>query len=245
VIAAAAVIGTLVLHVAFLVFDHFSRTLAAHRHRAVPLRAAAVREAARAALPPAVLLALLLAAWPPRPHTALALEQLREVQEATVALRLLAVLVVAGGGGLYVVRKVLRPVGEAEPVLEEAIETITLADEPIADPPRPERRLRPGVRGRIVGIYVAFLRQAARLGWLRPSHLTAPEFASLVVREPRGAVGRLTEIFVRARYGPDEPTEEDARAAETAAREALGRLRERAAAITREGRSLTTARART
>jgi hypothetical protein len=130
-------------------------------------------------------------------------------------------------------------------VLEEAIETITLADEPIADPPRPERRLRPGVRGRIVGIYVAFLRQAARLGWLRPSHLTAPEFASLVVREPRGAVGRLTEIFVRARYGPDEPTEEDARAAETAAREALGRLRERAAAITREGRSLTTARART
>jgi hypothetical protein len=245
VIAAAAVLGALVLQVAFLVFDHFSRTLAAHRHRATPLRAAAVGEAVRAALPPAVLLALFLAAAPPRPHRAIVLEQFGETQETVVALRLLALLVMAGGGGLYVVRKALRPAGEAEPVLEEEIETVILADEPIAEPPRPERRLRPGMRGRIVGTYVAFLQQAARLGWLRPSHLTAPEFASLVVREPGGAVGRLTEIFVRARYGPDEPTEDEARAAEGAAREALGRLRERAAAITREGRSLTTARART
>ncbi|HEV8254409.1 MAG TPA: DUF4129 domain-containing protein [Vicinamibacteria bacterium] len=245
VVAAAAVVGTVALQAAFLVFDHFARTLAVHRHRAVPLRGVAIGEAARAALPPAALLALFLVAAPPRAHSALALERLRQTQEATAAYRLLALLVLAGGGGLYVVRKTLRPAGEAEPVLEEAIESLTLADEAIAEPPKPERRLRPGMRGRIVGIYVAFLQHAARLGWLRPSHLTAPEFASLVVREPEGALGRLTEIFVRARYGPDEPTEDDARAAEGAAREALVRLRERAAAITREGGSLTSARART
>jgi hypothetical protein len=245
VVAAAAVIGSVTLLAAFLVFDHFARTLAAHRHRAVRLRDRALREAARAALPPAAFLTLLLAAAPPRPHGALSLERLKEAQEVSSAYRLLALLVLAGGGGVYLVRKTLRPAGEAEPILEESIESVTLADEAIPEPPKVDRRVRPGMRGRVVGLYVAFLEHAARLGWLRPSHLTAPEFAALVVREPGEALGRLTEIFVRARYGPDEPSEDEVRAAEGAAREALARLRNRAAAITREGRSLTTARTRT
>jgi hypothetical protein len=245
VVAAAAVIGSVTLLAAFLVFDHFARTLAAHRHRAVRLRDSALREAARAALPPAAFLTLLLAAAPPRPHGALSLERLKEAQEVSSAYRLLALLVLAGGGGVYLVRKTLRPAGEAEPILEESIESVTLADEAIPEPPKVDRRVRPGMRGRVVGLYVAFLEHAARLGWLRPSHLTAPEFAALVVREPGEALGRLTEIFVRARYGPDETSEDEVRAAEGAAREALARLRDRAAAITREGRSLTTARTRT
>jgi hypothetical protein len=67
VVAAAAVVGTVALQAAFLVFDHFARTLAAHRHRPVPLRGVAIAEAARAALPPAALLALFLVAAPRRP----------------------------------------------------------------------------------------------------------------------------------------------------------------------------------
>ena len=67
--------------------------------------------------------------------------------------------------------------------------------------------------------YVAFLGTAARLGRPRRPDLTPLEYASSL----GGVAGleRLTELFMDARYGPEDPRPESVAAAETAAEQAL------------------------
>jgi hypothetical protein len=89
------------------------------------------------------------------------------------------------------------------------------AEEALPEPPPRARREYRGRRGRIVRAYVSVLARARESGFRpRPSQ-TAWDIAAQLPA-PAAPLGRLTELFVRARYGPDEPSEEQARAAEHA-----------------------------
>jgi hypothetical protein len=83
-----------------------------------------------------------------------------------------------------------------------------------------------GVRGRIVRAYVGFLRDAQRLGFRRRPSQTAAEFAAQL-HPPPPAVRSLTDLFVAARYGPEELPEAAADAADQAAQAGLAELRAR------------------
>ena len=77
--------------------------------------------------------------------------------------------------------------------------------------PRPRRAARPsyaGRRGRVVRAYLDLLRGADRAGFARRPDETAEEFAAALA-EPRAPLEAATDVFVRARYGPFEVTDED------------------------------------
>jgi len=89
-------------------------------------------------------------------------------------------------------------------------------EEPLPEPPGVARPVYQGRRGRIVRAYVNVLARARQRGFpWRPSQTPADIAARLSA--PAGPVGTLTELFVGARYGPDEPSEAQAAAAERAA----------------------------
>jgi len=91
------------------------------------------------------------------------------------------------------------------------------ADEVLPEPPPPARREYRGRRGRIVRAYVNVLARAREAGFRsRPSE--TPRDIAVHLPAPSGPLGALTELFVGARYGPDEPSEEQAAAAERAGR---------------------------
>lgn len=85
--------------------------------------------------------------------------------------------------------------------------------EPIPGAPAVRRtRARRRAEFEIVRIYLRMLRALARRGFKRGPAETADEFAG---RRPGGleAVGALTALFVRARYGPEPPDPPDHRMA--------------------------------
>jgi hypothetical protein len=81
----------------------------------------------------------------------------------------------------------------------------------------------PGRRGRIVRAYLNLLRGAERVGFPRAPHETPDEFAG-ALRQPREPLEAATEVFVRARYGRDEPTDDDVARAEGGADAVLAHL---------------------
>ncbi|MBI4566225.1 MAG: DUF4129 domain-containing protein [Planctomycetes bacterium] len=80
----------------------------------------------------------------------------------------------------------------------------------------------PGWRGKIVRLYLEFLDHAARLGRRRRPAATPAEFAA----ELGDSAPVLSEIFERARWGPDNPTPHDFYRASQASRQLLSTLRQ-------------------
>lgn len=225
--AAGAVIAFVALVVPFLVFDHVHRMLAAHaRHDVVPV-GYALRESARLALPAAALVAVLLVLAPPRGVAGDVLDDAgpRARESILAAYRLLGVLGLIGGAGVYLATRLLPERAEREPPREEVVEPALAAEEPLPPGDRRPRLDLAGRRGRVLRAYFEVLVQAARLGRGRAPATTAREFARSL--GGRDVVWRLTALFQAARYGPGEPTEDEARAAETAAGEVRSGLRPR------------------
>lgn len=89
------------------------------------------------------------------------------------------------------------------------------------EPPVPANQWR----ARIVALYVRTAAQLAKGGRRRAPSQTPKEFARLLA--PAGASAELAELFGRARYGREEPTEADFDRAARVSRELLDRPRER------------------
>jgi hypothetical protein len=200
----------------FLVFDHWSRTISAYRAGRGPWLALAIDDVARSVLPIVLGLILFLLVLPPAAAPGFRGE-IRRVGQAEFdarATRLVVVLWVGGATLVYLVGRFLkRPPRESKAVLE-VVEPIRENVERIPVPPEGSPvAADPGPRGQVVRAYLRFLREAARAGLRREPSLTPGEFAR-IVREPAGALASLTETFVRARYGPHEPSATDVLVAE-------------------------------
>jgi hypothetical protein len=233
-IAATAVTGYLALVALVLGFDHPVRLVGAHRTGEVSLvRASLVRSAALAA-PVVVLLAAFFAIAPPTPYSRVPLDQLESAEmpeEVAAAYRRLVMLALAGGALLVLAGRLLRRSGRGRSPSEELLVAELGAVEMLTPGP-PKRRVDyAGARGRIVRAYVRMLGRAREAGFIvRP--LDTPLSIARHLRAPAAPLDALTALFVRARYGPDEPDAADVRAAEDAAHAVAAGL----------GRGLSTAR---
>jgi Domain of unknown function (DUF4129) len=220
VVASAAVVGGLGLLGLFLALDHAARVLQAYPAGRADLLGATLRRATASLAPIVVGLTILFALFPPAPFArvrfAPAAPGARD-EEVAAAYRRLIVFALAGSALVFgVVRLVRRDRGARSP-LEEALPLEKGAEEVLPEPPPIARREYPGRRGRIVRAYVNVLARAGEAGLrLRPSE--TPRDIAGRLAAPAGPLAALTELFVGARYGPDEPSEEQAVAAEHAGR---------------------------
>jgi MFS family permease len=233
VVAGAAVCGFVGWCGAFLAFDNAARKLAAYPG----VTRGATRSATLHALATVgpVVLALGVFFWsvPATPYAKLARTGVKRTvtkEQIAAAYRDLVWAMAAGGIGAWLAAWALLRTrgGESVPVLE-VVEARRRGEEIVpAAPARMGAVEYSGVRGRIVRAYVRFVERLGKLGILRRPDMTPAEFASRVPSD--GAdLALLTDAFVRARWGGDEPTEDDARLAERAAESVVHEVRERGA----------------
>ena len=218
VVAAAAVTGGLTLLGFFLALDHAARVLQAYPAGRADLLGPTLRRAAAALAPIVVVLVLFFILLPPPPYARLRFATGARGpgdEEVAAAYRRLVALALTGSAVVFgVVRLLRRDRGERAP-LEELLAVERGSEEPLAEAAPPTRRGYHGRRGRIVRAYVDVLARAREAGFRwRPSH-TARDIATQLPA-PAAPLAALTDLFVVARYGPDEPSEEQARAAERA-----------------------------
>jgi hypothetical protein len=219
-VAVTAYLGLLVY---FLTFDHFVRRLSAYPQSSAPLLGAAVLQATVIAAPLVLGMAGFFAAVSPSPYTRLLLDLRsaasapRELEHVFARLVLLALL---GSGVVFGLRRALGSAPVQEPPSDEVVEPERGPEEAFEVARTRRKRAYPGRRGRIVRAYVRFLAEAERRGLLRRPSQT-PAAIAAEIREPALPLGRLTELFMGARYGSEDPDEEQVRAAETAARTIL------------------------
>jgi hypothetical protein len=176
-------------------------------------------------------LALFFALYPPAPYAHLPLadtDPATRSEQVAEAYRRLVLLAIAGGASVFLATRLFRRGPSEEPPREELVEPQRGQEETLPRPPK-RRRLYPGARGRIVRAYLRVLSQAPRFGLRLRASLTPGQIAAYL-RHPAAAVATLTTLFLAARYGPDEPEETDAWAAEAAAGLILARPRPRAGA---------------
>jgi hypothetical protein len=228
-VGAEAVVVTVASLGCFLVFDHYSRTLAAYPAGPGRRLGLAWKDAAATVLPPVVLATVLVVAVPADPPRGRTLSVRRSGAQELDWRILRGVMVVWLGGtaGVYVAGRFMRRRRAEEELALEVLDPIRGHVERIVPPPEVRGAVDyPGSRGRIVRAYARVLSVAGQAGIRRGPGITADEFAE-VVGEPRGPITGLTDAFVRARYGPHDPTESEALAAESAAAEVIAALRRR------------------
>lgn len=225
-VAAAAVVGYVGLLGPFLAFGHCARTLAAFPAGRGSLLRVALRRALAVTGPVVMAMAAVFAVAPPRPaaKTELLAPAPVATQEIAGAYQVLVSLGLLGGAGVYLVGRFVIRRRRAQPPLVEMVDPRRVAEEVLEPPPRVPHADYSGRRGRIVRAYVGFLAQSARLASRRRPHQTPREFQARL-RDPAGPLGTLTELFMAARYGPDEPLEEEALSAERAAAAVVASLR--------------------
>ena len=218
VVAAVAVVGGLALLGFFLALDHAARVLQAYPDGRADLLGATLRRAAASLAPILVGLTILFVLSPPAPLPRVRFAAVApgpRDEEVAAAYRRLVVFGLAGSGLIFVVVRLLRRDRGARSPLEEALPLEHGIEEALAKPPPPVRPNYHGRRGRIVRAYVEVLARARDAGFRsRPSQ--TPRDIAAHLPAPSGPLGALTELFVGARYGPDEPSEEQAVAAERA-----------------------------
>jgi Domain of unknown function (DUF4129) len=213
----------------FLVFDHYSRTLAAYPAGPGSRLGLAWKDTAAMVLPAVALVSLLVVAVPaePPPGRTISVRRSGERDIDWRILRAVMIVWVGGTSAVYVAGRFMRRRRPDEEAILEVLDPIRGHVERIVPPPEAQTPVAyPGSRGRIVRAYARVLSEAAQSGVPRAPGVTADEFAH-VVGEPRGPVASLTDAFVRARYGPTDPTETDVLAAESAAAEVIESLRRR------------------
>jgi hypothetical protein len=235
-LGAWAVSSALGLTGLFLGLDHHARLLSAHRVDDGPHVARALGRTAILVVPVAVLLGVTVARLAPEAAPVVVPDPVEEGyvpleeddERRELDLKALRALLLAGIGGAVAIYAVGRWLARARRGETKAIET----PEPLRgklEPIRPEAKGTralpeyPGRRGRIVRAYLNLLRGAERVGFPRRPGETPEEFAS-ALGEPQEALASATDTFVRARYGPGEPTEADVQAAEGGADAVLGHL---------------------
>jgi uncharacterized protein DUF4129 len=228
--AATAVTGYVVFLVAFLVFDHTARKLAAYPGEAGPGVGATVLRACGVAMPVVLAMALVFWVWPPTGHTRLLRQstgrQVSHDQLRSAYRDLLLIGAVAAAMASMVFYFALRLRGGGGGAAAVQVVDAKVHDEEIVAPPAKRGTVAySGLRGKIVRTYMRFVRKAARVGLRRRNDMTAAEFAERVGDVPSVTV--LTDAFTRARYGPDEPVDADLLVAQRAGNEAATALREK------------------
>lgn len=212
--AAVAVTGFLVTVSFFLAFDHTLRRL--QSRPTTPegrLLRATARGAARMVAPVALVLTLVFVAAPPTRSASsgigvagpVAVEQVRR------AYLWLFLLAVGGGGAVLALARLFRG-AESGAVLLEDLETQVESEE-LLEAPRLDESRYGAARGRVIRAYLTFLSRARDAGYEIAAHLTPGEI-QLRVRQPEAPLAELTGVFLDARYGPDEPSNEAVRIAE-------------------------------
>lgn len=219
VVAAAAVTGGLALLGLFLALDHSARVLHAYPAGPARLLGPTLRRAAASLAPIVLGLTILFFLSPPAPLARVRFPAAAagpRDEEVRAAYQRLIFLALAGGALVFGVVRLVRRDRGARPPLEEALPLERGAEEALPEPPSLARREYRGPRGRIVRAYVGVLARARETGFRsRPSQ--TPRDIATLLPAPAAPLATITDLFVGARYGPDEPSEEQAAAAERAA----------------------------
>jgi hypothetical protein len=199
----------------FLLADNAARVLGAYGARRGPAAGTVLRQGAAIVAPSAVGLAAVLWLWPAQPWVAVQWTVGTSGELPSRVYGLLIAMGLLGAGAVGLAAQFLRRRRRTPPPTEDVIEPIGVEEEPLPAAGEPAEPAVTGRRARIVGAYVAFLRAAARIGRARRPDATPLEFARSL--PTLAGLPRLTEIFMDARYGPDEPSEQSVAAAERAA----------------------------
>ena len=216
--------GFLGLTAAFLSLDYAARRLAAWPGVKAPPVRLVLTDALRVALPPVVLLALSILLLPAPSAVALGVGRTPALApEVRRAYHWLALLALAGGGTVTLLMRWLGGGGSEPPPLVEPMESRVEAEEPLDPATLGEARYAPA-RGRVIRAYLRFLSHARHAGFRLERHLTPREIQDRV-RRPEDPLSSLTDLFMDARYGPDEPDAEAVRGAEAASRAVCAHLR--------------------
>lgn len=226
--AAAAMASHAGLIVFFLAVDSPARMLAEYPVEETPPAGPFILKGAFLAVAVAAGLAGFFLAVPPEPYVLFRLEALggEAVGAALGALyRDLAIVMLLAALAFYALLRwsIGRPREGRELRLEHP--SARRRSEPAAAPARAPAGEGKGWRGRVVRLYVRTLEQLASWGIRRRPDQTASELASRL--EPREPAEALTALFVRARYGPSDLSEEDFREASRASAAILDRARGR------------------
>jgi hypothetical protein len=218
--------------------DHHARLLAAHRLEESPHAARALGLSAVLVLPVALVAGLAVhAAAPearPGPPPERADDTYRPLREEprreldTRALRSIVVTGLLGAVAVYYVGRWLVRSKRREKTAIETPEPLRGTLERIRPDARPSRALPeyPGRRGKIVRAYLSLLRGAGRSGFPRRPDETPTEYASALT-EPSAPLTEATDVFVRARYGPFDLTDDDVQTAERGVAAVLDHLARR------------------
>ncbi len=225
--ASAAVASHAAFLAFFLVADHAARKLAEYPVESLPAPRALLGQAFLPALAAAGALVLLFAWIPPQPYAPLkrtgGAPAMPPEDLARILLELGGILALATLGFYLALRFGSGGSGErGDPVAEKVPARVR------SEPSGPSRGPGDGDgdsgwRGRIVRLYVRLLGELARLGVRRRPDQTPLEYARKLA--PEGAAGELTGVFMRARYGGEEPGETEYRSAQAAAQAVLDRAR--------------------
>lgn len=216
--AAVGLAGFLALSGAFFSLDGATRRLAGWPRAHALAPGLLLKDALRVLAVPVVLLAATLAVLPPAPADARS--QLRRpaltAPEVRRAYAWLALLALAGTGGMALVFRWMRGRGDETTPLVETLESQVEAEEVLEPEALEDARYAPA-RGRVIRAYLRFLARAREAGFRLERHLTPGEIQGLV-RRPEEPLAVLTASFMDARYGPDDPSAEVVHQAEAAAR---------------------------
>ena len=221
--AAASALGLTGLYIGL---EHHSRLLASHRVEEGPHGASALWRSFVMVVPVALLVGIAVAQLDPEERRFtqhveeeegyVPLEEEKEGEYDPRALRVVVIAGLAGAVAVYFVGRLLNRGRKGDPKSIETPEPLRGRLERIRPDGQRRSRALPeyrGKRGRIVQAYMNLLRGAERVGFPRRPHETADEFANALV-EPKATLTTTTEIFVRARYGSVEVTDDDVARAE-------------------------------
>lgn len=215
--AAVAVTGFLAALSFFLAFDHALRKLQSRPSSETRLLGTTAHGAARMVTPVVLVLVLFFVAAPPtRPAHSGTSAQPVAVEQVRRAYLWLFLLALGGGGAVLALARLFRG-AESGAVLFEDLETQVESEELLEPPPLDESRYG-AARGRVIRAYLTFLSRATDAGYEIAAHLTPGEI-QLQVRQPEAPLAQLTAVFLDARYGPDEPSNEAVRIAERSTRD--------------------------
>ncbi len=224
-----ATLSSFSLAALFLGVDHHARLFAAFRLDPWQQGPLVLRRTAAVVLPAALGLGafLALSTSGPGPVRGFGVRGRHDREMDRSALRAVVTAALAGTGAVYFAGRLLvrSRKGEAAPL--EAMEPLKGEVRRIAPAGRTtSEAVYPGTRGRVIRTYLRLLGGAAQAGFARRPEETPHEFAA-ALGEPRPLLADVTEAFVRARYGPWEPGEQEAESAELQTERALKYLRHR------------------
>jgi hypothetical protein len=217
--------GFLVLAAIFLSLDHVVRRLLEWPGSAAPGLTGVLAGALLEVAAPFFLLVTALVVLPDGVEIGSATRGATAVGGDTErAYQWLALVALAGGGITTLVLRWLRGMGggDAQPLVE--VPDSHVVGEEILEPILPDDPRYAAARGRIIRAYLRFRKRAAEAG-LRVERYLTPREIQRRVRWDGEALGVLTQLFMDARYGPDEPTQAAVRVAEAASREVCSGLR--------------------